>query len=370
MEKKLVKLYEPFTFGSIKAKNRFLMAPMTRSRATEPGLVPNALMAEYYAQRASAGLIVTEATQISLQSQGYARTPGIYTDEQEKGWAQVTKAVHDAGTEIILQLWHVGRVSSAKVNGLQPLAPSAIPAKDTNSYIFDGAPNGDATFIPVDTPREMTQADIDTTIADFANAAKRAVRAGFDGIEIHGANGYLIDQFLRSNSNKRTDAYGGSPQNRVRFLVEVTKAVIEAIGKEKTGVRLSPYIRFKDMDDPEILDTIILAAAELDKLGVAFIHFCESDWEDAPVIPEDFRLKFRKTYKGAIIATGSKTPEEGEDLVEKNLVDLVGFGRKFINNPDYPERVRNNYPLEEKIQTHKLFGGGEAEGYSDYPAYK
>lgn len=363
------KLFEHYTLANSVLSNRFVMAPMTRSRSNELGCVPNELMAEYYAQRASAGLIITEATQISLQGQGYARTPGIYTDQQVEGWRKVTDAVHQSGGKIVLQLWHVGRVSSKKVNGLQPLAPSPIMAKDTSVYVFDGAPNGDATFVPVDIPTEMNKEDIRTTINDFANGARRAIDAGFDGVEIHGANGYLIDQFLRSISNRRDDEYGGSPINRIRFLIEVTKAVVKAVGKERTGVRLSPYIKFKDMEDPEILDTIMLAVDELSSLDIAYIHLCEADWDDAPQVPELFRQQLRESFANTIIATGNKSPEEGELLVAKGYVDLVGFGRKFISNPDYPERVRLGLPLNESIDSRKLFGGGGAEGYIDYSMY-
>lgn len=360
-------LFSPYQLGEIALKNRFLMAPMTRSRSSQPGDVPNAMMAKYYAQRASAGLIITEATQISLQGMGYAKTPGIYTAEQVAGWKQVTQAVHDAGSKIFLQLWHVGRVSSSKVNGLQPLAPSAIIAKETSVYIFDGAPNGDATFVPVEEPREMTKEDIDRTILDFVQGAKNSILAGFDGVEIHGANGYLIDQFLRSNSNKRTDEYGGSKENRIRLLVEITKAVAEAVGKEKTGVRLSPFIKFKDMDDPEILETIMLAAEKLNALDIAYIHLCEADWDDAPSIPEEFRKNLRARFKNTIIATGNKTPEEGEYLLQEDLVDLIGFGRNFLTNPDYPERVKKEASLNPISDPHTLFGGGDERGYTDYP---
>ncbi len=360
-------LFDSFRIGEISLKNRFVMAPMTRSRSTEPGNIPNDLMAKYYAQRSLAGLIISEATQISLQGQGYARTPGIYTHEQVEGWKSVIHAVHNAGSKMFLQLWHVGRVSSAQVNGLQPVAPSAIIARDTSVYLFDGAPNGDATFIPVDEPREMTVADICTTISDFANGALHAIEAGFDGIEIHGANGYLIDQFLRSNSNQRSDEYGGSPTNRVRFLVEVVNAVVNAIGKQRVGVRLSPFIKFKDMDDPEILDTILLAVRELNKIGIAYIHLCEADWDDAPQIPESFRNVLRQIFSGTIIATGNKTIESAQQLLNNNLVDLIGFGRKFLANPDYPNRVKQNAALNEITDSHTLFGGGDERGYTDYP---
>ncbi len=363
-------LFAPHKMNDLELNNRFLMAPMTRSRATQPGDLPNALMAEYYEQRASAGIIITEATQISMQGMGYAKTPGIYTKEQIEGWKLTTEAVHKAGSKIFLQLWHVGRVSSAKVNGLQPIAPSPLIAQKTNVYIFDGAPNGDATFVPVDAPREMTKVDIDNVINEFVQGAKNAIEAGFDGVEIHGANGYLIDQFLRSNSNQRTDEYGGSKENRIRLLIEITTAVAKAVGKEKTGVRLSPFISFKDMNDPEILETIMLASKALNKLDVAYIHLCEADWDDAPQIPKDFRIALRTNFKNTIIATGNKTPEEGENLLQDNLVDLIGFGRKFLTNPDYPKRVKANAPMNEISDNHTLFGGGTAKGYTDYSFLK
>ncbi|WP_242205945.1 alkene reductase [Aestuariivivens insulae] len=360
-------LYKPYQMNGKALTNRFLMAPMTRSRATQPGDIPNKLMAEYYGQRASAGIIITEATQVSLQGKGYAKTPGIYTQEQIEGWKLVTDEVHKKGSKIFLQLWHVGRVSSSKVNGLQPIAPSAIPAKETKVYIFDGAPNGDATFVPVEEPKEMTQEDIHQVVAEFAQGARNAMEAGFDGVEIHGANGYLIDQFLRSNANKRTDGYGGSKANRIQLLLEITQAVIDAIGKNNVGVRLSPFISFKDMVDPEILDTIMLASQALEKMNITYIHLCEADWDDAPKIPDSFRVELRKSFSNTIVATGNKTPEQGEVLLEQGLVDLIGFGRKFLTNPDYPQRVKINAPVNEISDTHTLFGGGDTRGYTDYP---
>ncbi|KUJ61214.1 alkene reductase [Flavobacteriaceae bacterium CRH] len=367
---KYQKLFEQYNLSGNQLENRFLMAPMTRSRASQPGDIPNALMAEYYAQRSTAGIIITEATQISLQGKGYANTPGIYSKQQIEGWKLITDAVHKNGSKIFLQLWHVGRVSSSKVNGLQPLAPSALTAQNTNVYIFDGAANGDATFVPVEEPREMNKSDINSVIEEFVQAAKNAIEAGFDGIEIHGANGYLLDQFLRSNSNKRTDEYGGTKENRIRLLIEISKAIANAIGKEKTGIRLSPFISFKDMNDPEILQTIMLAAEELNKLDLVYIHLCEADWDDAPQIPIDFRIKLRDTFKNTIIATGNKTPDEAEKLLQENLVDLVGFGRKFLTNPDYPVKVKQDLVLNEISDNHTLFGGGTARGYTDYPFIK
>jgi N-ethylmaleimide reductase len=367
---KYQKLFQEYNLNGNHLENRFLMAPMTRSRASQPGDIPNALMAEYYAQRSTAGIIITEATQISLQGKGYANTPGIYSKQQIEGWKLITDVVHKNGSKIFLQLWHVGRVSSSKVNGLQPIAPSALIAQNTNVYIFDGAPNGDATFVPVEEPREMSKTDINSVIKEFVKAAENAIEAGFDGVEIHGANGYLIDQFLRSNSNIRKDEYGGTQENRIRLLIEISKAVANAIGKEKTGIRLSPFISFKDMSDPEILQTIMLAAEELHQLDVAYIHLCEADWDDAPQIPIDFRIKLRDTFKNTIIATGNKTPDEAEKLLQENLVDLIGFGRNFLTNPDYPSRVKHDLSLNEISDNHTLFGGGTARGYTDYPFVK
>lgn len=361
-------LFQSYLMGPVTLTNRFVMAPMTRSRSTQPGEIPNELMATYYGQRSSAGLIITEATQISLQGQGYARTPGIFTQEQIDGWKLTTQSVHERGGKIFLQLWHVGRVSSAQVNGLQPIAPSAKTAAGTTVYIFDGAPNGDATFVPVDEPRSMTQADIDQVIQEFRDGARNAIDAGFDGVEIHGANGYLIDQFLRSNSNHRQDAYGGCQENRIRLLEEITRAVVDEIGPERTGVRLSPFIRFKDMDDPEILDTIMLAATALNEQKISYLHLCETDWDDAAEIPTSFRQELRQRFHGTIIATGSMTPEKASDLIDAELIDLAGFGRKFLTNPDYPQRVLHGQPLQDISDTHTLFGGGGARGYTDYPA--
>lgn len=360
-------LFEPYKMGDLLLKNRFLMAPMTRSRADSKGEIPNELMAKYYGQRASAGIIITEATQVSKQGMGDARTPGIYTKAQIEGWKKITRKVHKEGGKIFLQLWHVGRVSSSKVNGFQPIAPSAIIAKKTNVYIFDGALNGDATFVPVEKPREMSKLDIKVVIDEFRIGAKNAMLAGFDGVEIHGANGYLIDQFLRSNSNKRTDEYGGSMEKRIQLLKEITQTVVSEIGAKKTGVRLSPFIKFKDMDDPDMMATTLLAAKALNDMEVVYLHLCEADWEDAPEIPIKFRKELRQIFRNTIIATGNKTPEIGSDLIEQDLVDLVGFGRNFLSNPDYLKRVQLGASLNKIVDTHTLFGGGGASGYTDYP---
>lgn len=362
-------IFNTYKMGNIKLTNRISMAPMTRSRSNKDG-IPTDMNAKYYAQRASSGLIISEATQISLQGQGYADTPGIYTQEQIAGWKLVTDAVHKEGGKIILQLWHVGRVSSSIVNGLQPIAPSSLIAKDTQVYVFDTERSKNATMIPVEKPREMTNEDIRQVIKEFRVAAKNAIEAGFDGVEIHGANGYLLDQFLRSNSNKRKDKYGGNKENRINFLLEIANEVIKEIGAEKTGVRLSPFIRFKDMEDPEILDTFMLVAKELNKLDILYIHLCEADWDDAPQIPEIFRKELREIFTNTIIATGSYTLELANDVISKDLVDIVGFGRYFIPNPDLVNRLKMGYPLSEIKDSHTLFGGRDQVGYSDYLNYE
>jgi N-ethylmaleimide reductase len=356
------KIFKKYDIKDLRLKNRIVMAPMTRSRTLQPGDIPSELNALYYRQRASAGLIISEATQISLQGQGYALTPGIYTQEQVEGWKLITKAVHKANGKIFLQLWHVGRVSNHFVNNMQPVAPSPIIARDTSVYIIE---NGEAKFVPAELPKALTVNEIQHIILDFVQAANNAMEAGFDGVEIHGANGYLIDQFLRSNSNQRTDEYGGTKENRIRLLLEVTKAVIQAIGTEKTGVRLSPFITYKDMADPEILGAIILAAKELNKLGATYIHLCEADWDDAPKVPTLFRQELREIFHNTIIATGGYTPEKAKTMINSNLVDMIGFGRLFIANPDLPKRMKQNGPYNE-LKNYGLFGGDE-KGFTDYP---
>lgn len=362
------KLFSEYAMGGMVLKNRFLMAPMTRSRSSQPGDIPNGMMAQYYGQRSSAGIIISEATQISLQAKGYANTPGIYTKEQIEGWKKITDAVHEKGSLMFLQLWHVGRISSSLVNGMQPIAPSAVRAEDVNVYVFDGQPDGLATMVPVETPREMNEQDIELTKQAYVQGALNAMKAGFNGVEIHGANGYLIDEFLRSNTNKRTDKYGGSQENRVRFLLEITQLVAEAVGKEKVGVRFSPFVKFMDTQDPEILETILLAAKQLNALGIAYIHIAESDWAGGPALTAAFRETLRQTFHHTIIVTGSMTPETGESLLEKGYADLIGFGRSFIANPDLPARVFQGAKLNEITDGYRLFGGLDHRGYTDYSA--
>lgn len=358
-------LFQPLTLAGRELPNRIVMAPMTRARSSQPGDSANALMAEYYAQRASAGLIITEATQISPQGKGYSFTPGIYSAEQVSGWRQVTDAVHAAGGRIFLQLWHVGRMShsSFHADGL-PVAPSAL-APDAQVWVVGN--DGVGRMLDCPTPRALSSTDIASIIEDYRRAAHNADLAGFDGVEIHGANGYLIDQFLRSTSNQRTDAYGGSRERRLRFLQEVVSAVADEIGAARVGVRLAPFITARNMACPDIIPTILEAAAYLDRVGVGYLHLSEADWDDAPQIPHEFRVKLRSTYHSAIIVAGRYTRERGEDLLQQGLVDLIAFGRPFIANPDLPARLAQHWPLAEFDSTRLL--GGDAQGYSDYPAF-
>jgi N-ethylmaleimide reductase len=358
-------LFTSLNLGQLNLPNRIAMAPMTRARTAQPGDVPNAMMAEYYAQRASAGLIVTEATQITQQGKGYSFTPGIHSPEQIAGWRLVTDAVHRAGGRIFLQLWHVGRMSHASfhADGL-PVAPSAL-SSDAKVWIVNPQ-TGAGEMIARSTPRALATDEIVGIVDDFRRGAANAIAAGFDGVEIHGGNGYLIDQFLRRSSNIRTDHYGGEQANRIRFLVEVAEAVAREVGPGRTGIRLSPFITQRNMADDEIIPTMLLAAGKLARIGLAYIHLAEADWDDAPVIPVAFRHRLRAMFGGRIIVAGRYTKASGERIIADGLADLVAYGRPFVANPDLPRRFREGLPLAD-FDPATLFGGTRA-GYADYPA--
>ena len=360
-------LFQPMRLGNVTLKNRIVMPPMTRSRASQPGNVANDMMAKYYAQRADAGLIVAEGTQISEMGQGYAWTPGIYTQEQIAGWKKVTDAVHDKGGVIYAQLWHVGRVTHpANIGGQQPISSSALKAENVKVFIDDGsnAPG----FVDVVEPREMTKADIQHVIGEYRQAALNAIEAGFDGIELHAANGYLVNQFIDSEANNRTDEYGGSIENRLRFLGEVVEAMTDAIGADRVGVRLAPFTSLNGTVDKTPVETYTAAAALLNKLNVVYLHIAEVDWDDAPETPAEFKPAVREAYNGTIIYAGRYNAEKGAEAIADGIADMIGFGRPFISNPDLPNRIMNDYPLAAH-DPDTLFGGAE-KGLLDYPEYQ
>jgi N-ethylmaleimide reductase len=359
-------LFQPIQLGNILLKNRIVMPPMTRSRASQPGNVANQMMAVYYAQRASAGLIVAEGTQISAMGQGYAWTPGIYTPEQIAGWKMVTDAVHAKDGVIFAQLWHVGRVSHPEnIGGEQPISSSALKAE--NVKVFIDNENGEPGFVDVVEPREMTKADIQHVISEYRQAALNAISAGFDGIELHAANGYLINQFIDSEANNRTDEYGGSIENRLRFLGEVVAAMADAIGADRVGVRLAPFTSLNGTVDATPVETYIAAAALLNTLNVVYIHVAEVDWDDAPETPKAFKSGVRSAYQGVLIYAGRYDGEKGTKAIEDGVTDMVGFGRPFVANPDLPNRIKNGYPLA-MHNPETLFGGAE-QGLTDYLEY-
>lgn len=353
-------LFTPLALGALRLPNRVLMAPLTRNRA-EPDGVPGPHALAYYRQRASAGLIFTEATQVAPEGKGYINTPGIHSEEQIAGWRAITDAVHAAGGRIALQLWHVGRIShvSLQPDGAAPVAPSAIAAK-AQTFTADG---------PTDTspPRALATEEIPAVIAHFAHGARNAIAAGFDAVEVHGANGYLIDQFLRDGSNRRTDRYGGSVENRVRFLKEVVDAVAAEVGADRTGVRLSPTGAFNDMSDSDPLALFTEAYRTLDKMGLAFLHVVEAfPGEDVAQSDIDTLEALRGEWSGAYIANGGFDAARAADWIARGRAHAVTFGRPFIANPDLPRRYLEGAPLNEADGD--TFYGGDARGYTDYPS--
>ena len=360
------RLFTATSVAGFEVPHRIVMAPMTRARSTQPGDVPNALNASYYAQRASAALIVTEATQISPQGKGYSFTPGIYTPEQVAGWRLVTNAVHAAGGRVFLQLWHVGRMSHPDFHhGELPVAPSAVPFE---GKIWKVDPStGVGAMVDSPTPRALTTDEIKRIIADYRRGARNAIDAGFDGVEIHGANGYLIDQFLRTTSNIRTDEYGGSRGNRLRFLKEVVDAVADEVGAGRTAIRLAPFLTARGMACSDILPTILEATEYLQARGIAYLHLVEADWDDAPQFTEEFRQAIRARFTRPIIVAGKYDEARAEWVLSKGYADLVAFGRPFVANPDLPRRLAKGLPLA-TFDSNTLFGGGE-HGYSDYPSW-
>ncbi len=364
----MTRLFEPTTAGQLSLSNRIVMAPLTRNRA--PGAVPTPLMATYYEQRATAGLLITEATAISHQGQGYSDVPGLYAPEQIDGWKRVTAAVHAAGGKIVTQLWHVGRVSHTELQpgGGAPVAPSAIAAKTKTVLIKDGVP----TFVDTSVPRALELAELPGIVEDYLKAALAAIEAGFDGVEIHAANGYLIDQFLKTGSNQRTDAYGGSIENRSRLLLEVVKAVTDAIGAGRTGIRLSPVTPANDVVDADPQPLFAHVMRELAGFDLSYVHFIEGatggprELADRPFDYAALRAAYRAAGgKAAWMVNNGYDLSLAQQAVEDGA-DLVAFGKTYIANPDLVARLKQGGPFNEPDKN--TFYGGGAKGYTDYPA--
>ncbi|WP_152208129.1 alkene reductase [Marinobacter changyiensis] len=357
-------LFETFKLGNLALPNRVLMSPLTRSRSSQPGDVPNDMNVEYYQQRAGAGLIISEATQVSPQGKGYAFTPGIHSDEQIAGWKKVTDAVHDAGGRIHMQLWHVGRISHPDLqpDGRKPVAPSAIAPEGAKTFV-----SADSGMVDIPEPRALETDEIPGIVEQFRIGAQNAKAAGFDGVEVHAANGYLLDQFLKSGSNQRTDEYGGSAENRAQLTLMVTQAVVDVWGKENVGIRVSPTGSFNAMYDEDPLETFGVLARHLNDLGIAYIEVVEDSFQGnhANGRPESVIDAIQANFNGSYIANGAYTAEEARRRISAGRCDLVTFGRPFIANPDLPERFRKDAPLNEWDDS--TFYGGDVKGYTDYP---
>lgn len=357
-------LLTPVNLGSLTLPNRILMAPLTRARTPES--IPGTLQQTYYGQRAGAGLVISEATNISPTAKGYVYTPGIWTDAQEAGWKGVVDAVHAKGGRMALQLWHVGRVSHELVqpDGQAPVAPSALKGEGAQCFVeFD---DGSAGQHPTSTPRALETEEIAEVVDDYRQAAVRAKRAGFDMIEVHSANAYLLNQFLATGSNQRSDRYGGSLENRARFPLEVIDAVAEVFGAERTGVRLSPFIEIFGLTDDEPEAMAFYLAGQLAARGLAYLHINEPNWAGGDItLTDDFRRGLRERFTGSLIFCGHYDAERAERIIDAGIADAVAIGRSYIANPDLVERFREDAPLNEP--DHATFYGGGAEGYTDYP---
>ena len=360
---KIMKLFEPTFSGNAALKNHIVMAPMTRCRAI--GNVPNDLVALYYEQRAGAGLIITEGTSPSPNGLGYARIPGIFNEKQVDGWKMITKAVHKTGGKIFIQFMHTGRMSHLLnlPEGARILAPSAIRVS-TGQMWTDQQGLQDFSM-----PEAMTADEIIRTKNEFVTAAKNAMLAGFDGVELHGANGYLMEQFLSPFSNQRTDEYGGTIENRCRFVVEVAEAVTLAIGKEKTAIRFSPYGASGDMKPyPEVDATYTYLAEKLNGLGIVYIHLVDHSSLGAPEVPVTIKKAIREKFKNTLILAGGYNKDSAEKELQGGLADLIAFGRPFISNPDLVQRLENDWPLA--APDFSTFYSADEKGYTDYPSYR
>lgn len=356
-------LFQPFTLHDLTLRNRIALAPMTRSRA---GIerIPNQLMADYYAQRSDAGLLISEATTISEEANGWNESPGIYTDEMTEGWKHTVDAVHEKGGVIFLQLWHMGRSSHSSFhNGKLGVAPSAIKINEPHIH----TPTGKQ---PHEVPRALETEEIPRVVADYRHAAERAKQAGFDGVEVHGANGYLIDEFLQSKTNHRTDEYGGSVENRYRFLKEVVEGVTSVWPANRVGVRLSPNGMFNDMGSPDYQEQFTYVASQLDAFGLAYLHVMDGLAFGFHELGEPMTLdEFRKVFHGPLIGNCGYEKESAEQAIAEGHADLIAFGRPFISNPDLVERFKNDWPLAEAAEVSDWYSPIGEKGYTDFPAY-
>ena len=351
-------LFQPTRIGDIDVANRIVMAPLTRSRADDGDIPGSAMNVDYYRQRSGAGLIISEGTQISPVGKGYMATPGIYSDAQVDGWKPITQAVHDAGSKIIAQIWHVGRITHPDLTGgVQPVAPSAIQPK-----VVAYTPNGK---VDVPVPHALTTAEVKEVVQQFRQTAANAIRAGFDGVEIHGANGYLVDQFIRDGANQRTDEYGGSIQNRCRFALEVVDACVAEIGAGRVGIRLSPLTPFNDLADSNPQAVFGYLVEELNKRGIAFIHFIEGATGGPRDVPGFDYAWARQAFKGTYIANNGYDRQMAIDTIESGKADAIAFGRLFISNPDLVARLKLNAALNEP-NPNTFYTPGPV-GYTDYP---
>ena len=367
---KFPSLFSPVKIGPYQLTHRLALAPLTRMRAAKPSLAPRPLNVEYYAQRTTpGGLLIAEASPVMATGFGSPGVPGIYTDAQVAGWREVVDAVHARGGVIFLQLWHVGRVShsSFQPGGVLPVAPSAVAIADLKTGTADGK------SAPYETPRALETSEIPSVIDAYRQAAKNALAAGFDGVEIHGANGYLIEQFLQSHTNLRTDRYGGSIENRARFLMEVTRAVVEVWGADRVGIRLSPHGIANGSGEPDPMPLYTYVVQQLNPIGLAYLHFivprssgsgrAEVNWQNVP----SAMVLFRPIWKGVLITAGGFTGETADAAIRDGHADAIAFGRIFISNPDLPRRLQHGFPLTPYNRA--TFYGGDVAGYTDYPEH-
>jgi N-ethylmaleimide reductase len=362
---KMKSILNPINIGDLRFSNRVAMAPMTRARSGQDG-VPTSLNAKYYGQRSSAGLIITEATNVSPMSAAFELAPGIYTNEQIQGWRLVTDAVHKAGSKIFMQIWHSGRASSyALLKGAKPLSPSGMNEDLGSVQVYGAMQNGFYTRIAASYSREMSKEEIFHAIEEFRTGAANAVLAGLDGVEIHAANGYLPQQFLSPHVNRRTDEFGGSVENRARFLRLVVEAVLKEIPAHRVGVRISPFGLYNNATDPDPYQTYSYVLKMLEEYGIGYVHGADTNaWGGVPDMPKILDL-IRTNYSGVLIANAGLTPVEADALITEGKSDMVAFGRQYISNPDLVERIAQNGPYNESDPT-SFYGGGE-KGYTDYP---